>query len=244
MPGMPDGLGVRDPHRHQHRCHHEAGHEVVPQPGPLVVPQHDQPRNPALPADVCRVLGWTVDSARDGMHVVRRSISGYLFASRMRAVIWSMYVITPTGPILPATPGDPPARLPLWNNVTSTRTGDGWYDSLAVCMRGQEHVVPRHAHAFSDRRGLDVHVDIRVIVGVPANMQAGVGQMLVDLAFEDRLHQTAARGLRAQIFDDKADGRNALELGAGLRIDGIRRRGRRRRLSLRRRLTGGRRQEL
>ena len=125
MPGMPAACGVRDPDRHQHRCHHEAGHEVVPQPGPLVVPQHDQPRNPALPADVFRMLGWTVDSARDGMHVVRRSISGLLVGV---ADASSDLVDVRDHPGLDRfclDAGRSSARLPLWNSVTSTRTGDG-----------------------------------------------------------------------------------------------------------------------
>ena len=150
MPGTPS-LRIRDADRHQHRCHHEARHEVVPEPGPLVVPQHYQPRNPTRPPGVCRMQGWTVDAARSGRSVGHGQVrsdnaislirvmggaecmgtasrSGpsrvYLFASRIRAVIWSMYVITPDWTDSAWTPGEPPDRLPLWNSVTSTRTGE------------------------------------------------------------------------------------------------------------------------
>ncbi len=42
--------GVGDADRHQHRRQHEAGHQVVREPGGFVMPQHLQPGQPARPA--------------------------------------------------------------------------------------------------------------------------------------------------------------------------------------------------
>ena len=83
--------------------------------------------------------------------------------------------------------------------------GRGLIRQLGRSMRGEKDIVARHADAVRHRRGLDIHVHVGVVVGVAANLQAAVGQMLVDEAFNRCLDETAARGLRTQIFDDKSD---------------------------------------
>ena len=57
-------LGVRDADRHEHGRHDEAGHEVVPQPGRLVVTQRVQPGKPAHPAGLIRLRCMAGDAAR------------------------------------------------------------------------------------------------------------------------------------------------------------------------------------
>ena len=44
MPGTPGCLRIRDADRHEHRRHDEAGDDVVPQPGRLVLAQRVQTR--------------------------------------------------------------------------------------------------------------------------------------------------------------------------------------------------------
>ena len=56
---------------------------------------------------------------------------------------------------------------------------------------------------------------LRVLVGVAAWLEAGIGEVLRDRRLERALIQRAASGLRGQLFDDDADLREPLNSAPG-----------------------------